>query len=621
MKKIASLCLLLGLMNIVQAQLTVPKGATVNGHGQTLLDTSAAKAKCVADSSVTGGYRMSLRWLEWAIYTVPNGKTSIGAVQVCHWKCKGGKHTHAAECIEGGCYTKCTDKHLVTLDSSRSTEDTVSTAVASESAIEHCIEVSAEAGIEIGPVSLGGSVTGSKTTSQTKSIENSISAAIGASQTGTVNIDVEHFNTVCCTKTTRVYGFYQYEVHVVALVKEHDYYADSWIIGLGKAGVLPSGGLKLIGDSRVVAGPSDTIVATYQIPSNEPLSEKPETICKCVPAPVTTPNGSGSSGGSKDPLDDQGSLPRGTSRFKVTPKDDEEYVVRNPYNGPLLVDYGPFKTVLEPKGEVTIPKGKDTSVVVKNSKGEPLLGILIDYGYNFLTRNGNPPMRSPGPTDSTPPMIMPIEGGAVNFGGLTPVNLTGPNLGLPKFNGQFEGIKFSGLTSGCLPVMGSSTPILEFVGHWPKGSQLQITEGTKASGAQCMFEVRKGNEVVRSFGRFTGVQGMSNPTINVVNPSGQVIGSTKMSTDPVGFETKISPESGKVGTEATMTVNCQPVQAVLSLDGTEAQNSLRLVFDYSNSGGATGPKTANVPANGIVTVKIKRGEVGEYAVGVGMEIR
>lgn len=94
-----------------------------------------------------------------------------------------------------------------------------------------------------------------------------------------------------------------------------------------------------------------------------------------------------------------------------------------------------------------------------------------------------------------------------------------------------------------------------------------------------------------------------------------------MSTDPVGFETKISPETGKVGTEATMTVNCQPVQAILNLDGTEAQNSLRLVFDYSNSGGATGPKTANVPANGIVKVKIRRGEVGEYAVGVGMEIR
>jgi hypothetical protein len=369
--------------------------------------------------------------------------------------------------------------------------------------------------------------------------------------------------------------------------------------------------LKLLGESRVVAGPSDTIVATYQIPSNEPLSEKPETICKCVPEPVTTPGGGG------EPMDDQGSLPKGTSRFRVKPSD----VVRNPYNGPLLVDYGSFKTVLEPKGEVIIPKGKDTSVVVKNSKGEPLLGILIDYGYNFLTRYGNPPMRAPGPIDSTPPMIMPIEGGEVHFGGITPVNLTGPNLGLPKFSGQFEGIKFSGLTSGCLPVMGSSTPILEFNGHWPKGSQLQIVEGTKASGAQCMFEVRKGNEVVRSFGRFTGIQGMQNPTINVVSPGGQVIGSTKISTDPVGFETKISPETGKVGTEATMTVNCQPVQAILNLDGTEAQNSLRLVFDYSNSGGSTGPKTANVPANGIVKVKIRRGEVGEYAVGVGMEIR
>lgn len=616
MKKIASLGLVLGLLNIVHGQgLTVPKGATLNGHGQTLLDTSAAKAKCVADSTVTGGFRMSLRWLEWAIYTVANGKTSIGAVQVCHWKCKGAKHTHAAECIEGGCYTKCTDKHLVTLDSSRSTEDTVSTSVATESAIEHCLEVSAEAGIEIGVLSLGGSVTASKTTSETKSIENSISAAIGASQTGTVNIEVEHFNSICCTKTTRIYGFYQYEVHVVAQVKEHDYYANSWGTGLGKAGVLPNGGLKLLGESRVVAGPSDTIVATYQIPSNEPLSEKPETICKCVPEPVTTPGGGG------EPMDDQGSLPKGTSRFRVTPSDDEEYVVRNPYNGPLLVDYGSFKTVLEPKGEVTIPKGKDTSVVVKNSKGEPLLGILIDYGYNFLTRYGNPPMRAPGPIDSTPPMIMPIEGGEVHFGGITPVNLIGPNLGLPKFSGQFEGIKFSGLTSGCLPVMGSSTPILEFNGHWPKGSQLQIVEGTKASGAQCMFEVRKGNEVVRSFGRFTGVQGMSHPTINLVNPSGQVIGSTKMSTDPVGFETKISPETGKVGTEATMTVNCQPAQAILSLDGTEAHNSLRLRFDYSNSGGATGPKTANVPANGIVKVKIRRGEVGEYAVGVAMEFR
>ena len=616
MKKIASLGLVLGLLTIVHGQgLTVPKGATLNGHGQTLLDTSAAKAKCVADSTVTGGYRMSLRWLEWAIYTVANGKTSIGAVQVCHWKCKGGKHTHAAECIEGGCYTKCTDKHLVTLDSSRSTEDTVSTSVATESAIEHCLEVSAEAGIEIGVLSLGGSATASKTTSETKSIENSISAAIGASQTGTVNIEVEHFNTVCCTKTTRIYGFYQYEVHVVAQVKEHDYYANSWGTGLGKAGVLPNGGLKLLGESRVVAGPSDTIVATYQIPSNEPLSEKPETICKCVPEPVTTPGGGG------EPMDDQGSLPKGTSRFRVTPSDDEEYVVRNPYNGPLLVDYSSFKTVLEPKGEVTIPKGKDTSVVIKNSKGEPLLGILIDYGYNFLVKVGNLPLRAPGPTDSTPPAIMPIEGSEVAFNGLTPVKFIESTTGLTRFSGQLEGIKFSGGKAVVLPVMGSNTPILEFNGRWPKGSQLQIVEGTKASGAQCMFEVRKGGEVVRTFGRFAGVQGMKNPTINVVSPGGRVIGSTKMSTDPVGFETVISPETGKVGSEATMTVNCQPVQAILNLEGTEAHNSLRLRFDYSNSGGATGPKTANVPANGIVKVKIRRGEVGEYAVGVGMEIR
>ncbi len=617
--RLVAMCALVILLGLQESNSPppMPSDATNLGSGTTLLDTSAAKAACVEDASLPGGYRMTCRWLYWRVYTRPTGRTSPLATQVCDNKCKGAKHNHPADCSEDGCYTACKSSHHVSLESQRGSERTVTVSKAVEKAIETCVEVGAELGFEKGPITAGISGSTSRSSTQTESIEKSIEAAISQSVTGSVEIELEHFNQECCSKTILVFGTYEYEVVLVVQALEQDYYCEDWVIGLGKAGVLPGSKLRATGYARYLGSPASVVVARYELPSNEPLSSRHEVVCKCKPGSVTTPSGTRNSTEPRNVHDEQSSLPKGTSRIIVTPDPSEEVVVHNPYNQPIIFSVAGIKTTVEPGQDKVISRSKEpSSVVIGTTAGVALLGMIVDSTNSLVNVKTGMPKTQPSKDCTLPEQVLKIGDTDIEWKAV-PSPKADPKIEQPS-TGLTKEICVGGLPVGSVPFVGGATPLLELAGNYPVGSTFELHGEGKPSVGATLVEIRKNGATRRAFTRFSG--GPENGTLVVKDPKGAIIEQKPIQSLRPSFAMATDPVQGPAGSSATLTIDCRQIQALMEMDGIQARGNIKLNLDFSNSGGASGPKSVILPADGIAKVKVKRGSrPGAFEVGVSME--
>ncbi|MDI9636682.1 hypothetical protein QPK87_09700 [Kamptonema cortianum] len=622
-----------------------PAGGSNLGSGTNLLDTSAANSKVVADATLPGGHRSTLRWLYWKVYTRPTGNKSILATQVCNNSCTSpGGHLHPAGCSIGGCAKKCEFGHKVSLQSTRETTDTKSITTAVQRAISVGVSVGTSLGYEAGPIKAGLEITSSVSSTTSQSLEQAVSSAFSKSSSGSVEINLEHFNPDPCSKSTWVFGTYEYEVRVIFQMLEQDYYCESWIIG-GR-GVLPSGRLRATGNARFLGQPQDVQIALYDIPSNEPLDKKHEVICGCRPVTTTSPrrtstttggsgtdtggagtgggtgSGAGTTGTSGDTTPPSHSmLPSGTSRITVTPKPDEQLTVFNPYNEAITFTAGTVQTRIEPKGSTKVATPDEpTDCLIQTLTGLPILALAIDAGSSLFRRDSGKPAPIPNENVTIGPKTVPFGDNSLEWLGIPDPGFE--NIIPSPSTDPLKEVSIGGIPVDEVPVIGAGTPFMEFKGDLPNGCQIELQGSNMTAKGAVLAEVGSADGASTVIGQIPGAGAVVDPKLVIRDPQGNVISSQQMAMAQPSIAISTEPETGEPGTPATLVVNCQEVMAYLEMSGANPRGNIVLSLDFSQSGGATGPAKFDLPPSGIARIPVRRGtSPGSFQVGVGMNYK
>lgn len=613
----------------------VPRDGIPQGSGHTLLDDQFSKVKSVTpDSSVTGGQRATLRWLKWIVYVRPTGNSRITTSTTCKNPCtKAGAHIHPGECSIGTCAEACEVKsHDVEITSSSSSSASTSVKQAVERAVTVMNRIVAEAGIEYGPFSAKVEGTHERTTTTKASWEQTISATISSSVGGSNKVSLLHFNSDPCTSEIRYYGTREYELRLLCQVLEQDYYAESWVIGGGPTGILPSGGLKATGTARFVGGISDEQIGTYHIPSDEPIASKKTTDCQCRKS-VITPGGATKtpSGGSVMPPDGHRSvIPERTQKFTVTPGSREQVYVNNPFEMPLICGYANFTVEIKP-GETKAIETKDpiTPVVLTTAAGAALYGIVIDRTGSAERVQVNsikpiPPVaqtgaQQPSTIELSPKDELPVAPPEV--APETPRVVYDPVA--PRTNDMLRQVLTGGVPLGTIHALGSASGVMQAVGEFPAGSRFGFAEGTERAMGNTLIEVREGDIIKRAYFHVPDVSNLTRPNVVVLDGEGQTIaiGPTLEVVRPQ-MQSSLQPADGPPGSAATLTIDCRELLAILSLEGMGEPESFDVVLNYANSGGASGPQRVALDESGVVSVEVTRGSApGGFQVGIGLAPR
>lgn len=588
--------------------------------------------------------RATLRYLWWSVYVQPTGNVEMRTSLTCTHKCENpGDHWHGPQCKIGGCAIECPyDGHKTTLTATSSSSTTSAVSRALTRANSSVRSVTANMGLSAGSFSAGVSATASESSSSSATLGSSISNAVGRSVSGSTEISLGHFNTKPCTTETWFFGTKEYEVRMILQVFEQDYYSETWVIG-GQHGMLPGSGLRLAGEARFVGDSQDVQLGTYQVPTNEPVKKQSDPECGCQPKPVITPSGADR---------EHSSLPSGTSKFYVTPAEDEKVFFTNPTNETVLVTYAGFVVEVQPGEEKEMESGEfdePVPIVFANMDGTPLLLGILD---NKSPSRSNPDFVNPdllNPDLNNPDLFNPwqsfendVRASSKKKGNVEVSykieegqKAAGPEIGdevlAPKIPSAFPIMEImisAGMTTNSVPVMNGKTPVLEIRGDIPDGATFAIDSGDSQAVGDVFLKIKGvDGETKAAFVRFVGVDvnvsaDKSTPNLTIGLGGGGHFSKQGIKLHQPGFITAISPESGPAGSSAILTIDMREIIAYMARNTGAHTEQFDILLDFSSGGGASGPKRVPMDPSGITRVPVRRGSVpGGFQVAISMDYR
>lgn len=594
-----------------------------------LLDTTFNQSpEPVPDDSLPGGRRATLRYVWWSVYVKATGNVEMRTSLTCTHLCENpGNHKHGPPCKIGGCAAECPyNDHQTTLEATSSSRSSSTISQALTRARESVRSVTASVGASAFGVTAGLSGTASESSSSSVTLGSSISSAVGRSVSGSVSISLGHFNKKPCTSETWYFGTKEYEVRMILQVFEQDYYAESWVFG-GTHGVLPGSGLKLAGEARFVGTPQDVQLGTYQVPSNEPIDKKSDLDCGCKPKPVITP-----SPGDRE----HSSLPSGTSKFYVTPEEDEKIFFTNPLDETVLVTYAGIVVEIEPGDEKEIDRGDLIGAIpidVTTVEGERVMRVVYGAGLDdgksqaetweesFATYEADiaSKSKSKGKVETT----WKVGKGEKSL----PLPEVADEIVAPQdppLITLIEMLIAAGPATTALPVMNGKTPVIEIRGDIPDGATFHIESGDSQTAGDVFLKIKGIDGETRAvFVKFDGVRfEKSSARLVMRNCDGVPVSDQDISLQQAAIHTSMTPTSGPAGSSATLIIDTREVMAFMAQNSGAHTNQFDILLDFSSGGGATGPERIAMDPSGITRVPVRRGSVpGGFQVAIRLAYR